>query len=77
MADRISYDVPKVTRDEATELMIYHLRMAAGLFQATPEDVSLVDKEIMRICEDEVERLPALAFVRTINQIYEAMKEDD
>jgi len=36
--ERLSYDPPKLTRDEATELCVYHLRQAAALFQLVPDD---------------------------------------
>lgn len=38
MAERLGYDAPKLTQDEATELCVYHLRCAAGLFQLVPDD---------------------------------------
>lgn len=31
-------DAPRVTHDEAVELCIYHLRMAAMYYEATPND---------------------------------------
>lgn len=38
MSERLQYDAPALTRDEATELCVYHLRTAASLFQLVPDD---------------------------------------
>jgi hypothetical protein len=35
---RLHIDVPSVTPDEACELVIHHLRLAAAYFEATPHD---------------------------------------
>ena len=80
--DRKAFDAPKVTRDEATELCVYHLRMAAALFQLVPEDgnVSLLE-EIDRQCGgesvDEVDVEPAKAWAAVIFAAYEEMKKGD
>lgn len=73
---RFRYEAPEVTRDEATELCVHHLRMAAALFQVVPEDnnASLVD-EIQRQCTEEIEKYPALAFVHQISNMYERMRK--
>lgn len=74
---RMGYDAPKLTRDEATELCVYHLRMAAGLFQLVPDDnnTSFID-EIIRQCDD-VDGPPARIWGATILAIYEEMKVRD
>lgn len=38
LPERFSIDPPLVTADEACELMLHHLRLAAAYFEATPED---------------------------------------
>lgn len=77
MTERIGYDCIKVTRDEATELCVYHLRMAAALFQASPDDSNLsLLAEIDRMCDD-VEK-PAIKVWATIMlETYEEMKDRD
>ncbi len=81
MSDRMGYDAPKHTRDEATELCVYHLRMATGLFQLVPDDgnASLID-EINRQTEgdlSEVDREPLYAWAAAIHKAYEIMKGRD
>jgi hypothetical protein len=70
-----------MTPDEATELCVYHLRMAAALFQIVPDDnnVSLLD-EIDRQCADDTldcDVKPARAWATEIYRIYEEMKKRD
>lgn len=77
MTQKLGYDAPKLTRDEATELCVYHLRCAAGLFQLVPDDdnVALV-AEIKRQCDD-VEAPAALTWASDMLSIYEEMKEQE
>ncbi len=81
MSDRIGYDAPKFTRDEGTELCVYHLRMAAALFQLVPDDGNeALRAEILRQTEGDLEavdRLPAMLWAAAIHKAYEAMKEGD
>ncbi len=81
MADRMRYDPPSLTRDEATELCVYHLRQAAALFQLIPDDgnKSLL-AEIERKCSgdiDDVDKTPAIAWAGWILKAYEEMKDRD
>lgn len=81
MSTRMSYDAPKLTRDEATELCVYHLRCAAGLFQLVPDDgnKSLL-AEIDRQCAgglDDCDIKPAKLWAEAILNAYEEMKERD
>lgn len=81
MPKRLGYDAPKHSRDEATELCVYHLRMAAALFQLVPDDDNeSIDVEIDRQCEDgidDVEIKPAKTWARLMLEAYEAMKDRD
>lgn len=81
MTERFGYDVPKLTRDEATELCVYHLRTAAALFQLVPDDgnATLID-EIVRQTKDDLEsvdRSPMFCWAASILEAYEAMKAQD
>lgn len=80
MIEKMTVDHPKLTRDEATELCVYHLRTAAALFQLVPDDGNkALEDEIRRQCDSDLDcdRLPALAWAGAIYAIYEKMKEDD
>ena len=85
MTERFGLDTPKVTRDEALELMVYHLRMASTYFEATPEDIDGVRKEMTRIMlSDEApgvaennQLAPALAWLAVIHDYYEKLKDED
>lgn len=77
--ERMQYDPPKLTRDEATELCVYHLRMAAAYFQLVPDDGNKsLQEEIKRQCDDdECADLPAQVWAEKIFDIYEKMKHGD
>lgn len=82
MADKLGYDPPKLTRDEATELCVYHLRTAAALFQLVPDDdnVSLLAEIHRQTGEDsilEVDRQPMLVWACAIWRAYDSMKDKD
>jgi hypothetical protein len=81
MAERYSYDSPKLTRDEATELCVYHLRCAAGLFQLVPDDNNeALRAEILRQCKNdlnEVDVQPAMLWAAAMWKAYEDMKDND
>lgn len=79
MTERMQYDAPKLSRDEATELCVYHLRMAASLFQLVPDDTNKsIEQEIERQCsDDEFARLPAKTWAGVIYEMYETSKEND
>lgn len=81
MIERLGYDAPKLSRDEATELCVYHLRMAAALFQLVPDDDnrSLL-AEIDRQCADDILQIdaaPMKLWAANILAVYEAMKDND
>lgn len=81
MSERLGYDAPKLSRDEATELCVYHLRTAAALFQLVPDDdnVSLI-AEIDRQCKDdilEIDAKPMKLWAGAIHLAYEEMKDND
>lgn len=78
MAERYQYDPPKLSRDEATELCVYHLRCAAALFQLVPDDYNKsILAEINRTCDEEVQAEPAKLWADLILRLYEKMKEND
>lgn len=81
MSERLSYDSPKLTRDEATELCVYHLRCAAGLFQLVPDDNNeALRAEIIRQTEGDladVDRKPMMLWAAAIFAAYEGMKDND
>jgi hypothetical protein len=81
MTERLSYDPPKMTRDEATELCVYHLRMAASLFQLIPDDENeALRREILRQTRgdiDEVDVTPAMLWAASIHAAYDRMKDRD
>lgn len=79
--NKFSYDSPRLTRDEATELCVYHLRLAASLFQLVPDDDnrSLL-AEIERQTEgdlQEVDRTPMVLWASSILEAYENLKDQD
>ena len=81
MSERLSYDPPKLTQDEATELCVYHLRCAAALFQLVPDDnnESLLI-EMHRQTEGDlidIDRIPMVKWASVILKAYEEMKDRD
>lgn len=51
MSEVLHIDAPPVTRDEAVELCIYHLRLAAMYYEATPDDDNKqLEEELQRVC---------------------------
>jgi hypothetical protein len=81
MSERFSYDAPKLTRDEATELCVYHLRCAAGLFQLVPDDENeALRAEILRQCKDDIDTVdvkPAMLWAAAMYAAYDEMKDRD
>jgi hypothetical protein len=81
MSKRMGFDAPKLTHDEATELCVYHLRMAAALFQLVPEDGNeSLRAEITRQCSEDLEStdvLPAMTWAAMMFKAYEDMKGED
>lgn len=79
MTTKTSPDVPKVTSDEATELMVHHLGLAAAYFQCVPDDMNkAVNAEIWRqLKDDSFAFAPAQAFAEKILKLYEDDKDDE
>lgn len=81
MTERMQYDAPKLTRDEATELCVYHLRMAASLFQLGPDDSNkALHAEINRQCKDDIDAVdvkPAMEWAKLMLKGYKTMEDDD
>ena len=81
MTERLNYDSPKLTRDEGTELCVYHLRCAAALFQITPDDnneslLAEIDRQFDGLLPD-VDIKPAKLWAEAILKAYEEMKDRD
>lgn len=77
----LSIDLPRVTSDEACELVVYHLRLAAAYFEATPHDQckQLLD-ELMRqrrACEPGPWPwwAPSVDFIKQLHREYEEMEK--
>lgn len=73
-----------VTRDEATELMVHHLRLAQLFYEASPKKDADLISETKRIMDrydipgyQPPELVAALAWLETINKVYNDMKKDD
>ncbi len=81
MSERLSYESPKLTRDEATELCVYHLRCAAALFQLVPDDNNeALRSEIIRQTNGDLEnidRKPAMLWAAAMYAAYDEMKDRD
>lgn len=78
---KYNFDAPQLTRDEATELCVYHLRMATALFQLVPDDGNVaLYSEINRQCKggiDAIDVLPTLAWAKNMLEAYTSMKQYD
>ena len=78
MIKRYSFDGPSLTRDEATELCVYHLRVAAALFQIVPDDGNVaLNDEIQRQCEGIADINAAKRWAEVMLADYEDMKRND
>lgn len=67
MGELVSYPVPRVTEEEAIDLMIYHMRMAVALFDATPTDVHRLLTALMNKEVDELDRDALIKLVVTLD----------
>lgn len=75
--DAVGVDAPDTTRDEATELMVHHLQLAAMYFEATPESDAETREEVRRLLADDDRALAgALPFYEALVAHYDAMKDD-
>lgn len=76
---RLGTDGISVTRDEACELMIHHLRLATLLFEAAPDDVAIIAQKMDLMAKAEGEKptwlTPAKQWLTSIAAIYEAMEK--
>ena len=69
-------DVPPVTRDEALELMVHHLQLAAAYFEATPEDANDCYVEMGRLMAGTKPALVgARAFYSSLVEHYAKMED--
>lgn len=86
MAEKFSLDF-KTTRDEAVELTIHHLRLAAMFFQNIPdgtraEEKALLIEELNRQMKDNAGKLykgfdydACVSFINTIVDVYAEDKD--
>lgn len=79
----VGLDAPRVTADEAVELCIHHLQLAAMYFEATPDDTEQLLTEARRIMLREVPSYDtpgyhaAVVWIADIAATYNQMKDDD
>ncbi len=76
-------NLPRVTRDEALELMIHHLQMASVYYEAVPGDEDSNRAELERIMGREIvgayvpPELPAArAWLTSMDTSYAQLKKD-
>lgn len=80
---RILPDAASVTRDEAVEYVIHHLRLAAMFFECTPDDRGAqIHEEIGRLLRlrgglSEHVGQAMSAFVETLDTYYEGLRSVD
>lgn len=71
----VSIDPPKVTPDQARELMFYHLGMAAAFFEATPDGLDDNRHELRRSMpnDDSPAYCASYAWLETITRRFESL----
>ncbi len=82
MPELINTDSLKVTRDEATELCIHHLRLAGMFFESGSDNLKDFCDELDRIARREVPgidytppwQIAAADFLHKINSVHEELK---
>jgi hypothetical protein len=77
--DRIQTDGYNTTPDEAVELCIHHLRLAAMFFEGTPDDKGLqLYGELQRQVpvKDSIMVLAATNFITDLTKSYQELKDD-
>jgi hypothetical protein len=80
MAETFEIDPPLVTRDEATELCVHHMMLAAAYFEVSPDDENKsINQEILRITErnNDLREQIYLRFTQELFLFHEAQKERD
>jgi hypothetical protein len=76
-------DMPSVTEDEALELMIHHLSLAAAYYEATSDNQVDNLKEMTRIMDPKIPgyQNPALVAARywliTLDKHYDEIKDEE
>lgn len=82
--EKLQTDGLRLTRDEALELTIHHLRLAGLFFELAPEGRD--EEESLKICLselarqvpiDDLQRPAMMAFLQVIVKRYEEAKEND
>lgn len=80
---RVHTDSFEVTRDEALELCLHHLKCAQLFFESGPEALYVWTEETQRILGRGIqgvkspECIAALTWLETIHAHYESLKKDD
>jgi hypothetical protein len=80
MAEKIAIDFPRMTRDQATELFVYHCRMACALFEATPEDNNESVEAVLNEVFDEFDveyKEATKVFARELLHYHNRLKDKD
>jgi hypothetical protein len=73
--------LPRVTDDEATELMVHHLEIAAIYYKNTPDDHAAILVEVTRLMTRELPGFHtdalagALGFLTAISDYHERLKK--
>jgi hypothetical protein len=71
-------DAPRVGQDEALELMVHHLQLAAMYFEATSEDFEECLAEIKRLLEDDPRSaVSAIPWYSAISGFYKEVEKRD
>jgi hypothetical protein len=77
-------NLPRTTDDEATELMVHHLELAAIYYKNTPDDYTALITEVTRLMKRDhppeftTDALAgALAFLTAINAYHEELKKEN
>jgi len=79
MSQRVEVDFAPVSRKKAAELVVHHLAIAAGLFQALEDDTEMetlgpiIEKQFQGWC---IEGAAARAFVVSLNNSYSALRKE-
>lgn len=74
---KFGVDAPSVTNDEATELMVHHLQLAAMYFEAVPPNDEQNLREIARLLKDDDRTLVAAKpFYLALQRFYDSMKDN-
>jgi len=72
-APTYTIDAPSVTEDEAMDLMLHHLALAAAYFEATPEDMGALAIAASTKFPDRIPQRAVHLFIEALHADYEAL----